>query len=137
MKETTPMATAHVATPMTMSAPTVSIVLAVRNESAHIEQILPVVGRALDEAGVSGARIDAVAVANRPGLIGSLLVGVTAAKTLAWLWGRPLVAVDHVQAHLYSVCLDSTVDVKFPAVGLVVGRRCGIGVGASNRVVRL
>ncbi len=107
---------------------------------AHVEAIGPVLREALDVAGVALAEVDAVAVAARPGLIGSLLVGVTAAKTLAWALGKPLVAVDHVQAHLYSVALDADaeparpgpgpgdtprpgsapgVDVAFPAVGLV------------------
>jgi len=64
--------------------------------------------------------IDAIAVAHRPGLIGSLLIGVTAAKTLAWAWDRPLIAVDHVHAHLYSVMLERP-DLKLPhAVGLVI-----------------
>ncbi len=71
----------------------------------HIENILPVLRDALDRAGTSLEHLSAIAVANRPGLIGSLLVGVTAAKTLAWARNKPLIAVDHVQAHLYSVML--------------------------------
>ncbi|MFT3789209.1 MAG: tRNA (adenosine(37)-N6)-threonylcarbamoyltransferase complex transferase subunit TsaD [Tepidisphaeraceae bacterium] len=86
---------------------------------AHIENILPVLHEALDKAGAKLADLDAVAVAHRPGLIGCLLVGVTAAKTLAWSAGKPLVGVDHVQAHLYSVMLDSSSEPEFPAVGLV------------------
>src|SRR5688572_10784050 len=73
---------------------------------AHIENILPVLRESLANAGISFDDLDAVAVAHRPGLIGSLLIGVTAAKTLAWSLGKPLVGVDHVQAHLYSVMLD-------------------------------
>jgi N6-L-threonylcarbamoyladenine synthase len=72
---------------------------------AHIENILPVIREAAEQASVALADIDAVAVAYRPGLIGSLLVGVTAAKTLAWALGKPLIGVDHVHAHLYSVAL--------------------------------
>jgi N6-L-threonylcarbamoyladenine synthase len=64
--------------------------------------------------------IDAIAVAHRPGLIGSLLVGVTAAKSLAWALGKPLIGVDHVHAHLYSVVLERNVRPEMPAVGLVV-----------------
>lgn len=92
---------------------------------AHIENILPVLRESLSAAGVELQAIDAVAVAHRPGLIGSLLVGVTAAKTLAWAIGKPLIAVDHVQAHLYSVMLTDDAIAsppptpKFPAVGLV------------------
>src|SRR6059058_6062800 len=73
---------------------------------AHIENILPVVHDALEQASATLEQIDAVSVAYRPGLIGSLLIGVTAAKTLAWALGKPLVGVDHVQAHLYSVVLE-------------------------------
>jgi N6-L-threonylcarbamoyladenine synthase len=100
---------------------------------AHIANILPVLREGLDRAGVSVDSVHAVAVAHRPGLIGSLLIGVTAAKTLAWALGRPLVGVDHVHAHLYSVMLGEKSDgaterrsdegkerPAFPAVGLVV-----------------
>src|SRR3954447_15608089 len=66
---------------------------------AHIENILPVLRQALDNAACGLADLDAVAVAHRPGLIGSLLIGVTAAKALAWSLGKPLIGVDHVQAH--------------------------------------
>ena len=90
---------------------------------AHVQAIGPVLREAVSVAGLSLADVDAVAVAARPGLIGSLLVGVTAAKTLAWALRKPLVAVDHVQAHLYSVVLDGGLGVPdpvaFPAVGLV------------------
>jgi N6-L-threonylcarbamoyladenine synthase len=88
---------------------------------AHIENILPVVTDALSVAGKTMSDLDAIAVAYRPGLIGSLLIGVTAAKTLAWALGKPLVGVDHVQAHLYSVKLDAAEEPEptFPAVGLV------------------
>jgi N6-L-threonylcarbamoyladenine synthase len=75
-------------------------------------------------------RIDAIAVAHRPGLIGSLLVGVTAAKTLAWALGKPLIGVDHVHAHLYSVMLEKNEPPRFPAVGLV----CSGGHTALYRV---
>ena len=87
---------------------------------AHIENILPVIREALGGAGVSLADVDAIAVAHRPGLIGSLLIGVTAAKTLAWAAGKPLVGVDHVHAHLYSVMLEKNEPPPMPAVGLVV-----------------
>ncbi|HEY8668570.1 MAG TPA: tRNA (adenosine(37)-N6)-threonylcarbamoyltransferase complex transferase subunit TsaD [Tepidisphaeraceae bacterium] len=73
---------------------------------AHIENILPVLHEALETARVSLKDVDAISVAHRPGLIGSLLIGVTAAKTLAWALGKPLVGVDHVHGHLYSVALQ-------------------------------
>jgi N6-L-threonylcarbamoyladenine synthase len=92
---------------------------------AHIENILPVVHESLSNAGVRLDQLDAISVAHRPGLIGSLLIGVTAAKTLAWALRKPLIGVDHVHAHLYSVMLDqhsekSGTTLTFPAVGLVV-----------------
>src|SRR5256885_8326931 len=87
---------------------------------AHIENILPVIRESLDKAACGLAEIDADAVAHRPGLIGSLLIGVTAAKTLAWSLGKPLIGVDHVQAHLYSVMLNCELNVPMPALGLVV-----------------
>jgi N6-L-threonylcarbamoyladenine synthase len=96
---------------------------------AHVEAILPTVREALSEAGVGLGMIDAVAVGNRPGLIGSLLVGVAAAKSLAWSLRKPLIGVDHVLAHLYSGLLvdeasgdqvgPSAAEI-FPALGLVV-----------------
>lgn len=86
---------------------------------AHLELILPVVRDALAEAGIGYRDLDAIAVGNRPGLIGSLLVGVSAAKALAWSLGVPLLGVDHVAAHLHAGLLDATA-VQFPALGLVV-----------------
>ena len=113
---------------------------------AHIENILPVIQECLTAANKSLTDIDAIAVAHRPGLIGSLLIGVTAAKTLAWTLNKPLIGVDHVHAHLYSVNLtekeqplptpvsrdpkpavsavelgsaSSDLGITFPAVGLV------------------
>lgn len=77
---------------------------------AHVEQILPVLREALAQAGVGLGRIDAIAVGNRPGLIGCLLVGVNAAKALAWSLNVPLVGVDHVAAHLYSGMLHERDD---------------------------
>ncbi|MEL6107435.1 MAG: tRNA (adenosine(37)-N6)-threonylcarbamoyltransferase complex transferase subunit TsaD [Planctomycetota bacterium] len=86
---------------------------------AHVERILPVIDSALEKSGLSPAELDAIAVADRPGLAGSLLVGVVAAKTLAVAWGKPLVAVNHLHAHLYAcqMAVDFSV---YPCVGLVV-----------------
>src|SRR5450432_3966403 len=87
---------------------------------AHIENLLPVIEESLATAACGLAQIDAIAVAHRPGLIGSLLIGVTAAKTLAWALQKPLIGVDHVHAHLYSVMLEKNKTPDMPAVGLVV-----------------
>ncbi len=86
---------------------------------AHLERILPVVREALAEAGSGYEALDAVAVGHRPGLIGSLLVGTSSAKALAWSLGVPLIGVDHIVAHLHAGLLDAG-PVEFPAVGLVV-----------------
>ncbi len=95
---------------------------------AHAERITPVVRGALEAAGVSLTEIELIAVGNRPGLIGSLLVGVAAAKGLALSLGIPFIAVDHVHAHLYAGLLGRDCDPAplrpveelFPALGLVI-----------------
>ena len=86
---------------------------------AHEEHILPVVTRAVRDAGIGLEDLDAIAVGHRPGLVGSLLVGLSAAKALAWSLGKPLVGVDHVHAHLTAAALDGE-PIAFPALGLVV-----------------
>ena len=84
----------------------------------HTEWILPVVSRALAEAGLKKEDIDGVAVTNRPGLIGSLLVGLSFAKGFAYAIDRPLIAVDHILAHLYAAHLEYEID--YPYLGLIV-----------------
>jgi N6-L-threonylcarbamoyladenine synthase len=86
---------------------------------AHVERILPVIDEALTRASCRLADLSAVAVATQPGLVGSLLVGLTAAKALALVLNVPLVAVDHIEAHIYACRMAAGRDV-FPAVGLVV-----------------
>lgn len=106
---------------------------------AHLENILPVLREALAKAGLERFdQLDAIAVAHRPGLIGSLLIGVTAAKTLAWAIGKPLIAIDHVHAHLYSVVLETNRPVPLPAVGLVCsgGHTALYRIGADWRDVQ-
>lgn len=86
---------------------------------AHIERVRPIIEEALVGAGVGLQDLDAIAVTDGPGLIGSLLVGVAAARTLAMLREIPLVAVDHIQAHATSAALTSGENL-WPAVSLVV-----------------
>ncbi len=86
---------------------------------AHVERILPVIDEAIRQAGTTLSEIDAIAVATNPGLVGSLLVGLTAAKTLAMVLDVPLLAVNHIEAHLYACQIAAGRNV-FPAVGLVV-----------------
>ena len=91
---------------------------------AHLERLLPVVEQSLEESGTRLGELDAIAVGHRPGLIGSLLVGVSAAKALAWSLGVPVIGVDHVHAHLYGGLLaegdDAPPTPEMPALGLVV-----------------
>jgi N6-L-threonylcarbamoyladenine synthase len=84
----------------------------------HILTIIPIVDEALRRAGVSLGAIDAIAVTVGPGLVGSLLVGVNVAKTLAFEKAIPYVGVNHLEGHLLSVFLDH--DVEFPFLSLVV-----------------
>ena len=84
----------------------------------HVEWIRGVVEDALAEAGVTVAQVEAVAVTRRPGLIGSLLVGLSFAKGFAWARRLPLVGVDHILAHLYAPHLER--DIPYPYLGLLV-----------------
>lgn len=86
---------------------------------AHLETLDGLVAEALACAGCQSQQIDAVAVTNTPGLIGALLIGVTAAKTLAWAWNKPLIGVNHIHAHACSAALTVEPD-PWPAVALVV-----------------
>lgn len=86
---------------------------------AHVRVILPVIDETLRRTALTPFDLDAIAVATEPGLVGSLLVGLTAAKSLALALGVPLVAVNHVHAHLYACRLSAGLE-AFPAVGLVV-----------------
>src|SRR5437762_7212832 len=86
---------------------------------AHVERILPVIDEALARANTRLRELDAIAVANTPGLAGSLLVGVVAAKTLCAATGKPLIAINHLQAHIYACRMAAGREV-FPCVGLIV-----------------
>ncbi len=86
---------------------------------AHLDWLTPVLREALEQAGVKPQDLSAIAVGNRPGLVGSLLVGVNAAKALSWSLGLPLLGIDHVQAHLYASALETDAPPRFPALGLV------------------
>ncbi len=86
---------------------------------AHVERVLPVLDETLRQAGVKLADLDAIAVANQPGLVGSLLVGACAAKALCLATGLPLIAINHLQAHVYA-CKVASGEEVFPCVGLIV-----------------
>src|SRR4029453_13708143 len=86
---------------------------------AHVEMLTPVVAQALVEAGGAADEIEAVAAPTGPGLVGSLLVGVSAAKALALVWGVPFVAVNHLEGHLYAAFLEEPA-LDLPLVVLLV-----------------
>ncbi len=85
---------------------------------SHLRDILPVIDEALARAGVLLEDIGAVAVTTRPGLIGSLLVGLSAAKALAFARGLPLVGVHHIEAHAYAATMEH--QIEYPLLALVV-----------------
>lgn len=85
---------------------------------SHLEVINPVINQALEDAGLGWDQIDAIAVANAPGLVGSLLIGNLAARTLAVIKNKPLYAVHHILAHFYANFLSSD-EIKFPVLCLV------------------
>ena len=86
----------------------------------HTEWIYAVTKEALDKAGLNVEDIDAVAVTNRPGLFGSLLVGLSFAKAFAWARNIPFIAVDHMLAHLYAPRLTADNKPEYPFLGLLV-----------------
>ena len=91
----------------------------------HVRNVAPVVREALSRARVTLSDVDVIAVTNRPGLVGALLVGVQVAKGLAWAAGKPLVGVDHLMGHILAVYLRRDADappiaLPFPFVALLV-----------------
>lgn len=84
----------------------------------HVETIVPVVNAALDEAGLSLDGIDGISVTRGPGLVGSLLVGVSTAKAIAFAGDIPIVGVNHIEGHLTAIFLER--EVEFPYIGLIV-----------------
>ncbi|MHC4537681.1 MAG: tRNA (adenosine(37)-N6)-threonylcarbamoyltransferase complex transferase subunit TsaD [Planctomycetota bacterium] len=92
---------------------------------AHIEKIYPVIKEAMEQADITKDDIDAIAIANQPGLTIALVVGVTAAKTLSFTWNKPLIAINHLHAHLQSAMLTKE-QLELPAVALIVsgGHTC-------------
>ena len=86
---------------------------------AHLDVLNPVIARAIVEAGIDEQRIDAVACTVGPGLIGALLVGVSASKALAMAWDVPFVGVNHMEAHLYAASLEDPT-LEFPLLVMLV-----------------
>ncbi|MEW6723874.1 MAG: tRNA (adenosine(37)-N6)-threonylcarbamoyltransferase complex transferase subunit TsaD [Bacillota bacterium] len=85
----------------------------------HVESVIPAIDQTLDEAGVAGSDLAAVAVTKGPGLVGALLVGVAAAKGLALAWGKPLIGLHHLEGHIYANWLRED-QPGFPCLALVV-----------------
>jgi len=95
---------------------------------AHSLQMIPVVDAAICKAGISFKEIDLIAVAHGPGLLGSLLIGLSCAKTLSWAWDVPFVGVNHIEAHLYAAMMGQ--EPLFPSLGVVIsgGHTCLIKI---------
>ena len=87
---------------------------------SHLEVMMPVVDRALSDAGVSWDEIDAIAVTHAPGLLGSLLIGTLTARVLAVLHDKPLYAVHHLKSHVYANWLGASATPSFPILALVI-----------------
>src|SRR5882724_9530925 len=90
----------------------------------HLKAIVPVVRKALADAGHTYQSVDAIAVTQGPGLAGSLLVGISYAKALAFALDKPLIAVNHLEGHIHAVLLEERQkgnrDLNFPVLALVV-----------------
>src|ERR671914_2603257 len=85
----------------------------------HLDKIVPIVDEAFMRAGMTFEDINGIAVTVGPGLVGSLLVGVSYAKAMAYALNKPLVGVNHIEGHIYSVCFENP-PVEHPALALIV-----------------
>ena len=108
-----------VATQIPFHAPWSGVVPEIASRK-HVEWIYEVTKQALDNSGLDVKDIDAVAATSRPGLLGSLLVGLTFAKTFAWSRNLPFIAVDHMLAHLYAPRMAADKKPEYPFLGLLV-----------------
>jgi len=84
----------------------------------HIDAIIPVISEALHQSQISPEHLDAIAIAKGPGLIGALLIGLQAAKGLSLTWEKPLIGINHAEAHLYAAFMNQKP--RFPALGFVL-----------------
>lgn len=98
----------------------------------HIEVIIPIIEQSLQEAKVNLASIDAIAVAKGPGLIGALLIGINTAKAIALALNKPLVGVNHIEAHLYASLMPHPLPLPFPCLGVIIsgGHTCLVRMNA-------
>lgn len=86
---------------------------------AHVDTLIPVVKQALEKAQISKQQIDLIAVSNRPGLIGPLLIGLNGAKALSLALDKPFIGINHVEAHLYAAMMSQE-ELLLPAIGVVI-----------------
>lgn len=86
----------------------------------HVDVFIPVLEECLKEANISLEMLDLIAVARGPGLIGALLIGITAAKTLALALNKPFIGVNHIEAHLYAAIMSQPIPIAFPCLGVVL-----------------
>lgn len=86
----------------------------------HVEVILPVIQEALDQANITLDQIDLIAVTHGPGLIGALLIGLNAAKSLALSLEKPFIGINHIEAHLYAALMSHESTPQFPCIGAVL-----------------
>ena len=88
----------------------------------HVEVIIPIIEEAIRKAKISIDDIDLISVANKPGLIGSILIGLNTAKALAFAWNKPFVGINHIEAHLYAAMMtrENLKNLEFPAIGVVI-----------------
>ena len=86
----------------------------------HLEKIIPLLDSAFKKSKIKPDQIDCIAVTSGPGLISSLLVGTETAKSLSFAFNKPLLAVNHIESHIYANFLENAADIKFPALALVI-----------------
>lgn len=86
---------------------------------SHEEMLIPILKEALEKACISSKEIDLISVAKGPGLIGSLMIGMNAAKALSLAWEKPFIGINHVEAHLYAAIMSQPQPI-FPAIGVVI-----------------
>ncbi len=96
----------------------------------HLDVMIPVIRQALNEAKVTWSDIDLIAVAHAPGLIGALLIGLHAAKSLSLALQKPFLGVNHIEAHLYAALMSHPESIVFPALGIVLS-------GGHTALIRL
>lgn len=86
----------------------------------HVDMIIPIIDKAIRSASIIKQDLDVIAVANGPGLIGAVLIGLNAAKGLALSLNKPLIGVNHIEAHLYAAMMTNLPNLEFPSLGVVI-----------------